>query len=118
MGTMGSSIIFNMKGVVLLELPGPRLLLMMKADLLAVMPDLKDANAEGTFLAVIDLDMGRGTLTIGISVDFAIKPLLEINIPVEAFFNFHDTKDWHLYLGRFVDQIHAKILEVFEVLAI
>ncbi len=78
------------------------------------MPDLKDANAEGTFLAVIDLDMGRGTLTIGISVDFAIKPLLEINIPVEAFFNFHDTKDWHLYLGRFVDQIHAKILEVFE----
>jgi hypothetical protein len=113
LGTMGSSVIFNLKGVVLLELPGPRLLLMMKANLLAVLPELH-GTAEGTFLAVIDLDMGRGTLTIGISVEFSIKPLLEIRIPVEAFFNFNDTKDWHLYLGRFVDQIHAKILEVFE----
>ena len=112
-GTMGSSVIFNMKGVVLLELPGPRLLLMMRANLLAVLPQLK-GTAEGTFLAVIDLDMGRGTLTIGISVDFSIKPLLEITIPVEAFFNFNNRKDWHLYLGRFVDPIHAKILEVFE----
>jgi hypothetical protein len=113
LGTMGSSIIFNLKGVLLLELPGPRLLLMMKANVLAVLPDL-GGTAEGTFLAVIDLDMGRGTLTIGISVEFTIKPLLEIHIPVEAFFNFHDTKDWHLFIGRFVDQIHAKILEVFE----
>lgn len=113
MGTMGSSVIFNLKGVVLLELPGPRLLLMMRANLLAVLPELK-GNAEGTFLAVIDLDMGRGTLTIGISVEFVMKPLLEIRIPVEAFFNFHDTKDWHLFMGRFVEPIHAKILEVFE----
>lgn len=113
LGTMGSSVIFNMKGVVLLELPGPRLLLMMKANLLAVMPQLQ-GTAEGTFLAIIDLDMGRGTLTIGISVDFSIRPLLEIQIPVEAFFNFNNSKDWHLYLGRYVDQIHAKILEVFE----
>ena len=113
LGTMGSSVIFNLKGVVLLELPGPRLLLMMRANLLAVLPKLK-GTAEGTFLAVIDLDMGRGTLTIGLSVEFGIQPLLEIHIPVEAFFNFHDSKDWHLYLGRFIEQIHAKILEVFD----
>jgi len=113
LGTMGSSFIFNLKGVVLLELPGPRLLLMMRADLLKVMPELQ-GTAEGTFLAVIDLDMGRGTLTIGLSIDFAIRPLLEIKIPVEAFFNFNNRKDWYLYLGRYVDQIHAKILEVFE----
>lgn len=112
-GTMGSSVIFNMKGVVLLELPGPRLLLMMRANLLAVLPDLK-GSAEGTFLAVIDLDMGRGTLTIGISIEFSVKPLLEIRIPVEAFFNFNDRKDWHLFLGRYTDPIHAKVFEVFE----
>ncbi|WP_224792163.1 hypothetical protein, partial [Pseudomonas fluorescens] len=112
-GTMGSSVIFNLKGVILLELPGPRLLLVMKAKLLAVLPELK-STAEGTFLAVIDLDMGRGTLTIGVSVQFDIKPLLEIRIPVEAFFNFNEGKDWHLYLGRYVDPVHAKIFEVFE----
>ncbi|PYP78252.1 MAG: hypothetical protein DMD35_12025 [Gemmatimonadetes bacterium] len=113
LGTMGVSVIFNLKGVVLLELPGPRLMLVMRANLLYLMPKLKE-NAEGTFLAVIDLDMGRGTLTIGISVEFGITPLYEVRIPVEAFFNFNERKDWHLYLGRFADQVHAKVFEVFE----
>ena len=113
LGTMGTSIIFNLKGVILLELPGPRLLLMMKAKLLMAMPELK-GNAEGLLLAVIDLDMGRGTLTIGISVEYSVQPLLFIRIPVEAFFNFNDSADWHIFLGRYVDQIHAKVLEVFE----
>lgn len=113
LGTMGSSIIFNLKGVILLELPGPRLLLMMKANVLMVMPQLK-GTGEGLILAVIDLDMGRGTLTIGLFIDFKVEPLLRIRIPVEAFFNFNDVKDWHLYLGQYKDPVHAKILEVFE----
>jgi large repetitive protein len=113
LGTMGSSVIFNLKGVLLLELPGPRLLLMMKAKLLAVLPDLK-GTAEGTFLAVIDLDFGRGTLTIGLSIDFDIDPILTLKIPVEAFFDFNDTSDWHLDLGKYNDQIHAMVLVVFD----
>ncbi|OJV41721.1 MAG: hypothetical protein BGO25_18850 [Acidobacteriales bacterium 59-55] len=113
LGTMGSSVIFNLKGVILLELPGPRLLLMMKAKLLAVMPEL-GGDAEGTFLAVIDLDFGRGTLTIGLSIDFDIDPLLTIKIPVEAFFNFNDVTDWHLDLGKYNNQIQATVLQVFD----
>ncbi|WP_120500032.1 hypothetical protein [Roseovarius sp. EL26] len=101
LGTMGSPIIFNVKGMFLLELPGPRVLLVVKANLLAVLPALKDKNAEGTFLCVIDLDFGRGTLTIGISIDFTIDPLVEIKIPIEAFFNLEDGKFWHVYLGSF-----------------
>ncbi len=113
LGTMGSSVIFNLKGVILLELPGPRLLLMMKAKLLAVIPELQ-SNAEGVFLAVIDLDFGRGTLTIGLAIDFDIDPLLTIKIPVEAFFNFNDTSDWHLFLGQYANQIQATVLQVFD----
>lgn len=113
LGTMGSSVIFNMKGMILLELPGPRLLLMMKANLLTVMPNL-GGTGEGLIFAVIDLDMGRGTLTIGISVEFKVEPLLKIRIPVEAFFNFNNIPDWHLYLGKYNDQIQADILTVFQ----
>jgi hypothetical protein len=114
LGTMGSSVIFNLKGVILLELPGPRLLLMMKAKLLMPMPKLKSTE-EGLLLAVIDLDMGRGTLTIGISVEYQVNPLVQIRIPVEAYFNFKTFPgDWYLYLGRYNDQIHARILEVFD----
>jgi len=112
-GTMGSSIVFNMKGVVLLELPGPRLLLMMKANVLFPMPEL-EGDGEGTLLAVIDLDVGRSTLTIGISIDFTINPILELKIPIEAFFNGSDPPDWHLFLGKFHDQIRASVFGVFE----
>ncbi|RAP77725.1 hypothetical protein [Paenibacillus montanisoli] len=113
LGTMGSSVIFNMKGMLLLELPGPRLLLMMKANLLKAKPELA-GNAEGALFAVIDLDMGRGTIVIGISAEYEVAPLIKIRIPVEAFFNFKDVADWHLNLGTFNDMVHADILEVFE----
>ncbi|MCM8564472.1 DUF6603 domain-containing protein [Thauera linaloolentis] len=126
LGTMGSPVIFNVKGMFLLELPGPRILLMVKANLLAVLPELRDAKAEGTFMCVIDLDFGRGMLSIGLSVDFTIKPLLEIKIPIEAFFNLKSGSDWHIYLGTFPGNdlqdpprpmpgpIRIKILEVFD----
>ncbi len=123
LGTMGSPIIFNVKGMFLLELPGPRILLVVKANLLAVMPELKDKKAEGTFLCVIDLDLGRGTLTIGISTEFSIKPIVEIKIPIEAYFNLKDGGDWHVYLGTFPGNdtlgrpmpgpIRINVLEVF-----
>src|ERR1051326_4072203 len=77
------------------------------------MPDLP-GPAEGTFLAVIDLDFGRGTLTIGLSIDYKVDPLIEIKIPVEAFFDFNDTSDWHLYLGQYASQVQATVLQVFD----
>ncbi|MEM7056371.1 MAG: hypothetical protein AAF557_02165 [Pseudomonadota bacterium] len=124
LGTMGSPIIFNVKGMFILELPGPRVLLMVKANLLAAVPGLKDKNAEGTFLCVIDLDFGRETLSIGLSIDFEIDPLVEIQIPIEAFFDLKKPKFWHVYLGSFTGNdlqgnplpgpIRASILGVFD----
>jgi hypothetical protein len=102
LGTMGTSFVFNVKGMFLLELPGPRILLVVKANLLAKIPALKNPDAEGTLMCVIDLDFGRGTLTIGVSADFEIAPLVEIKIPVEAFFDFNDPSFWHVYLGSFI----------------
>jgi hypothetical protein len=113
LGTEGTDIIFNMKGMVLLELPGPNLLIMMKANVLFPMPELK-GDAEGTILAVIDLDFARGTMTIGLAIDFVVQPLIEINIPIEAFFDFNDTSDWHLYLGQYSNQVQAQVLQVFD----
>jgi large repetitive protein len=113
LGTEGSDIIFNLKGMIILELPGPRLLLMMKAKLLIPPPALA-SSAEGLFLAVIDLDFGRGTLTIGLEIDFDVDPLLTIKIPVEAFFDFNDLSDWHVYLGQFSNMIQATVLSVFD----
>ena len=116
LGTEGSDFIFNLKGMILLELPGPRLLLMLKANLISNPPDLA-GQAEGTFLAVIDLDFGRGTLTVGLAIDYSIDdeiPVLKLKIPAEAFFNFNDTSDWHLYLGQYSNMVQAVVLGVFD----
>ena len=85
---------------------------MMKANVLFPMPEL-EGDGEGTLLAVVDLDVGRSTLTIGLTIDFTIKPLIEIKIPVEAFFDGTDSTNWHLYLGKYEDQIRADIFGTF-----
>ncbi len=115
LGTEGTDIILNMKGMILLELPGPNLLIMMKANVLSPAPVLK-SDDEGLILAVIDLDFARGTMTIGLAIDFKVEPLIEINIPIEAFFDFNNTSNWHLYLGQFPPQaqVQAKVLVVFD----
>lgn len=111
-GTMGSPIVFNMKGMVLVELPGPRLMLMMKANVIMPMPDL-EGDGEGTILAVVDLDVGRGTITIGLTIDYTVNPLITIRIPVEAFFDGNDPTNWHLYLGKHADPVRAEVLFAF-----
>jgi peptidoglycan hydrolase-like protein with peptidoglycan-binding domain len=113
LGTEGTDFLINLKGLVLLELPGPRLLIVMKANVLADAPGLRD-DTEGVILAVIDLDFGRGTLTIGLSIDFSIDPLIEIKIPAGACFDFNDAGDWSLYLGRYDDQVQATIFDIFD----
>jgi large repetitive protein len=47
LGTEGTDIILNMKGMVLLELPGPNLLIMMKANVLFPMPELQGDAGQG-----------------------------------------------------------------------
>ena len=114
LGTVGTSVLLNLKGVLLLELPGPRILLLMKARMLQAMPALGDKNAEGNLLAVIDVDAAKGTLTIGLVADYTIDPLIQLRLPVEAFFNLGDSKDWHLYLGRYDDPVQASLFGVVE----
>lgn len=113
LGTMGSDIIFNLKGMLLLELPGPRILLMMKAKLLMPAPKPVKGNAEGLLLAVVDLNVAEHSLTIGIVIDFSIAPLLELRIPVEALFDTDTPEQWHIFIGKYPDPIRAKILQVF-----
>lgn len=115
LGTMEGGVLFNLKGVFLLELPGPRILLLMKAKLLSPPPEVAGVeSAGGSLLAVIDLDAGRGTLTIGIVAEYAVEPIMKIRIPIEAFFDLQNRGKWHIFIGKFDDPIQAKIISVFE----
>ena len=113
LGTAEGGFIVHLKGIVLVEVPGPRLLFAMKADVLSVPPALKGTQT-ATFLAVLDVDLGRGTITIGIVAAYEIASLLSIRVPVTAFFDTQDLDQWFVDLGTNTEPVTVSVLDVFE----
>lgn len=113
LGTMEGGFLVNLRGMFVLELPGPRILIFIKILIIAKLPSLKPAaDLIIGILGVIDLDFRRGTFTIGIVVNLEIKKIVAVAIPVELFANFKDMTDWHLYVGTFGSPASALILNV------
>jgi hypothetical protein len=114
LGTMDGGFVLNLKGVLILELPGPRLLLFMNANLLELppLPELLNAKT-GPILATLDLDFGRGTLSIGLQVNYNLSPLFEVSIPVDAFFDFTDPSDFQIDLGTIKKPVTVSVIDTF-----
>ena len=110
-GTVEGGYVIHLKGIVLIEVPGPRLLLVMKADVLSAPPALK-SDQTATFLAVLDIDFGRGTITIGIVAEYSIESLLKIRVPVTAFFDANEPEEWLVELGNYTDRVTVSVLDV------
>lgn len=111
LGTLEGGYVVHLKGIVLIEVPGPRLLFIMKADVLSEPPTLKEART-ATFLAVLDLDFGRGTITIGIVAQYEIDSILKIRVPVVAFFDTNHVEKWFVELGSYTDRVTVEVLDV------
>ncbi len=112
LGTVDGGFVLHLKGIVVIEVPGPRLLLVMKADVLSLPPVLKDANQNATFLAVLDIDFGQGTIQIGIVAAYEIKSILKVRVPVTAFFDTHHPEKWLVELGNYDDRVTVEVLDV------
>jgi hypothetical protein len=96
-GTVEGGFLMHAKGMVIIELPGPRLLLVMNADILSAPPGTHGPQT-GAILAVIEIRPGE-SITIALVVDYSIEPLLALRVPIEAFFDFKQTENWHLDIG-------------------
>lgn len=112
LGTLEGGFVLHLKGVVLIEVPGPRLLIVMKADVLSLPPVL-DSTQSATFLAVLDLDFARGTITVGIVAEYSVHQLIHIRVPVVAFFDTNDVSHWFVDLGSFHDPVSVRVLDLF-----
>ena len=113
LGTTEGGFLVHLKGIVLVEVPGPRLLLIMKADVLKLPPAL-ESQQSATFLAVVDLDFGRGTVTIGVVADYSVVDLITIRVPVTAYFNLNQSRDWLVDLGTYDEPVSVTVLDVFK----
>ncbi len=118
-GTIEGGTVLNLKGMLVLELPGPRVLLFVKASILSSKPDTKGADT-GALFAIVDISPQR--ILIGIQFSYEItEEVLEITIPAEAGF-FYDPNPFppeHFYVdvGSIAQPITAKILKLIDATA-
>lgn len=111
LGTLEGGKVLKVKGMLVLELPGPRLLLAMKAKLLdPAAPKATGKGDLGAILAIIDLDVARGTITIGMVATYEAKPLITARVPASAYFNWNVPEDFELNLGTFAEPVSVDVL--------
>lgn len=114
-GTVEGGTVLNVKGMLVLELPGPRVLLFVKANLLKKRPPTKGTTT-GAIFATIDISPQR--VLIGLQFEYHIEAVLDLVVPVEAGF-FVDPPAFppeHFYVdaGTIARPATAKILQLFE----
>ncbi len=113
LGTTEGGFLINLRGMFVLELPGPRILVFVKILVVQVMPDLQPGNDLTVgILGVIDLDIARRTFTLGIIVDLRIEEIVSLTVPVELFTRLDDLSNWHLYIGTFGAPASATVLDI------
>ena len=107
---------FSGRMLLVIVFPGPILLIEGKANMLKKRTEIDE---EPLFRALAVLDARVGTFLIGLDAQYKYASggeLIEIGGSAEAFFNFNDASDWHLYLGQKEPRekrIHARIFKLF-----
>ncbi|MEQ1504942.1 MAG: hypothetical protein ABMB14_22105, partial [Myxococcota bacterium] len=117
-GTVEGGTVLNLKGLLALEVPGPRVLLFANASVLKKRPPTRGTET-GALLAVVDIDPQR--ILIGLKFEYHIQNVLDVKVPVEAGF-FYDPPAFppsHFYVdaGTIARPVTAKVLSVFDATA-
>ncbi|HEV2757651.1 MAG TPA: DUF6603 domain-containing protein [Actinomycetota bacterium] len=113
LGTMDGGFLANLRGMLVLELPGPRVLIFVKVLIVKELPDLKPAaDLEVGIIGVVDLDFNLMQLTVAVIVDLEIKDVVSVQIPTELYFKLDDIRNWHLHLGTFQAPASALVLNI------
>jgi large repetitive protein len=110
-GTLEGGTILNLKGMLVLELPGPRVLVLANANLLKRRPPTLGTET-GNLFAVIDVSPEH--VLIGMQIDYVISHVLEVHIPADAGFFVEPPEHYFLDVGTMASPATAKVLDVFD----
>jgi hypothetical protein len=111
---------FSAKVLLILVLPGPQLLLQGKGQFISKKPDEKKADAEGTFEALLVLDIPAKLFQANLAVAFKIGDVIEVSAGVDVAFSWSPPPPedlWHIYLGEKTPaerRIHATLFKLLQ----
>ncbi len=109
----------SVRGMLILVIPGPILMLDVKANLIKDPGALALPQSQALFSSLVVFDGRQGTIEVGIEPHYMFPDngeLIDVSGIVEAFYSFNDPSAWYLYLGRREREkrIRATILTIFE----
>ncbi len=109
--------LLNLRGMLLLELPGPRIIITVNLKIVADLPDISDDGMDATeldvgIIGILDIDIGAGEITLGVMIDFEISELISAKIPIQLYFSWIDPSTWHLWIGTIQTPASALILGI------
>ncbi len=108
----------NLKGVVMLTIPGYEFIIAAKANLLKPMPGFKDSNSEAALTALLLIDFDDGLFQLSIEFDYRIPEsgiLFDMHADAEVYFDADSSSNWHIYAGRYAPpekRIRSKVLKL------
>lgn len=105
--------VVSTKALFALILPGPVILINGKANVLQLPPKLGDTSSEGIFNLLAVLDAQAGELQMNIDAGWSLAKVIDINASAEAYFDFANPANWHLYLGQ--DQPESRRIRAYVV---
>lgn len=111
LGLQISDFVVNLNSMLVLEVPGPSILIFSKLNILKIPKlnkDIADKLTTG-FLGLIKVDLEREELTLGILADVSFQKFFSFHAPIEIFFALRNLAHWHMYLGHFDNPIKAKL---------
>lgn len=96
--TTADGYIKGTRGLLVLAVPGPILVIEGRA---LILDGLQPAPAEPPLRALAIFDGGQGTVQFNIEAEAElVEDMLMAYATLEAFFDFKDLTNWHLYLGQ------------------
>ncbi len=108
--------LMNMRGMLVLELPGPQIIITVNLQIVTDLPTGDDGVDTDSLtvgiLGILDIDFNLGQITIGVSVSFDVEELIVITVPISIFFSWDDPDDWHVWLGTIQTPVRADILGI------
>ncbi|MGH0218492.1 hypothetical protein NKY68_00185 [Sinorhizobium meliloti] len=111
LGLQISDVLVSLNSMLVLELPGPKILVFSKLNILKI-PQLNKNIADKLdtgFLGLLELDLEREEMTLAVLADVSFQKFFSFHAPIELFLGLSNLSKWHLYLGHFDNKIQAKL---------